>query len=407
MIKRRAVEFRVTEFMRCDRVHDDPILTQFMTHDKPLVLVDGSSYLFRAFHALPALTTSDGYPTGAIRGVIGMLRKLAKDYAGSPIAVVFDAKGRSFRNELFADYKANRPSMPDDLRKQIAPIHDIIRAMGLPLLIIDGVEADDVIGTLAREATATKRDVVISTSDKDIAQLVSEHVTLIDTMTDTRLDRDGVIAKFGVPPERIIDYLALMGDTSDNIPGVPKVGPKTAAKWIGEYGSLEEVIAHAQQIGGKVGENLRASLAMLPLSKQLTTIKCDVNLSVGIDQLIPDPVDVGRLRQLFEQYEFRPWLEELPKDDATGAAPRRTRLPAGQQLRNDPRLGRARRVDRAHSRSRASVARHGNHGTRLHAVSARRHFVCDRAGSRCVRSGRSYVSRRAGAAAARRSHRSS
>jgi DNA polymerase I len=295
-------------------------LTQFMTHDKPLVLVDGSSYLFRAFHALPALTTADGYPTGAIRGVIGMLRKLAKDYAGSPIAVVFDAKGRSFRNELFADYKANRPSMPDDLRKQIAPIHDIIRAMGLPLLIIDGVEADDVIGTLAREATATKRDVVISTSDKDIAQLVSEHVTLIDTMTDTRLDRDGVIAKFGVPPERIIDYLALMGDTSDNIPGVPKVGPKTAAKWIGEYGSLEEVIAHAQQIGGKVGENLRASLSMLPLSKQLTTIKCDVDLSVGIDQLIPDPVDVERLRQLFEQYEFRPWLEELPKGDATGGA---------------------------------------------------------------------------------------
>ncbi len=269
-----------------------------MTHDKPLVLVDGSSYLFRAFHALPSLTTSDGHPTGAIRGVIGMLRKLAKDYAGSPIAVVFDAKGRSFRNDLFADYKANRPSMPDDLRTQIAPIHDIIRAMGLPLLIIDGVEADDVIGTLAREATATKRDVVISTSDKDIAQLVSDHVSLIDTMTDKRLDRDGVIAKFGVPPERIIDYLALMGDTSDNIPGVPKVGPKTAAKWIAEYGGLEDVIAHAQEITGKVGENLRASLAMLPLSKQLTTIKCDVDLSVGIDQLIAEPVDVARLRRV-------------------------------------------------------------------------------------------------------------
>ncbi len=211
-----------------------------MTNDKPLVLVDGSSYLFRAFHALPSLSTIDGHPTGAMRGVIGMLKRLAKDYAGSPIAVVFDAKGRSFRNELYPQYKANRPSMPDDLRVQIAPIHDIIRAMGLPLLIIDGVEADDVIGTLASEATQKKRDVVISTSDKDLAQLVSDHVTLVDTMTDTRLDRDGVIAKFGVPPERIIDYLALMGDTSDNVPGVPKVGPKTAAKWIAEYGALEE-----------------------------------------------------------------------------------------------------------------------------------------------------------------------
>ena len=260
--------------------------------------------------------TSDGYPTGAIRGVIGMLRKLAKDYAGSPIAVVFDAKGRSFRNELFADYKANRPSMPDDLRKQIGPIHDIIRAMGLPLLIIDGVEADDVIGTLAREATAKKRDVVISTSDKDIAQLVSDHVTLIDTMTDTRLDRAGVIAKFGVAPERIIDYLALMGDTSDNIPGVPKVGPKTAAKWIAEYGTLEDVVAHAHDISGKVGENLRASVAMLPLSKELTTIKCDVDLNVGVEQLIPAPTDIDRLRELFEKFEFRPWLDELPRSES-------------------------------------------------------------------------------------------
>jgi DNA polymerase-1 len=288
-----------------------------MTHDKPLVLVDGSSYLFRAFHALPSLTTSDGYPTGAIRGVIGMLRRLAKDYAGSPIAVVFDPKGGSFRNDLFAQYKANRPPMPDDLRVQIQPIHEIIRAMGLPLLIIDGVEADDVIGTLAHEATGKKRDVVISTSDKDLAQLVSDHVTLIDTMTDTRLDRAGVIAKFGVPPERIIDYLALMGDTSDNIPGVPKVGPKTAAKWIAEYGSLEEVMSHAPDISGKVGENLRASLEMLPLSKQLTTIKRDVELDVGIDRLIPDPIDAARLRELFEKYEFRAWIDELPKDESS------------------------------------------------------------------------------------------
>ena len=291
-----------------------------MTNDKPLVLVDGSSYLFRAFHALPSLSTIDGHPTGAVRGVIGMLKRLAKDYAGSPIAVVFDAKGRSFRNELYAQYKANRPSMPDDLRVQIAPIHVIIRAMGLPLLIIEGVEADDVIGTLANEATRKKRRVVISTSDKDLAQLVSEHVTLVDTMTDTRLDRDGVIAKFGVPPERIIDYLALMGDTSDNIPGVPKVGPKTAAKWIAEYGALEDVIAQAANIQGKIGENLRASLALLPMSKQLTTIKCDVDLAVGVEALIPDAPDLAKLRELYTRYEFRPWLDELPPEEGAASS---------------------------------------------------------------------------------------
>jgi DNA polymerase-1 len=296
------------------------ILTEFMAHDKPLVLVDGSSYLFRAFHALPNLSTTSGVKTGAIRGVIGMLKRLAKDFVDSPIAVVFDAKGRSFRNDLYTEYKANRTKMPDELRDQIAPIHDIIRAMGLPLLIIDGVEADDVIGTLAREATAKKREVVISTSDKDLAQLVSEHVTLVDTMTESRLDRAGVIEKFGVPPERIIDYLALMGDTSDNIPGVPKVGPKTAAKWLNDYGTLEDVIAQAANIGGKVGENLRASLGVLPLSKQLTTIKSDVVLDVGVEDLVPTPMDLDRLRSLFEQFEFRPWLDELPADERAVAA---------------------------------------------------------------------------------------
>ena len=285
-----------------------------MTNDKPLVLVDGSSYLFRAFHALPALTTSNGHPTGAIRGVIAMLKRLAKDYVGSPIAVVFDAKGDTFRNDLYPQYKANRPPMPDDLRVQIAPIHEIIRAMGLQLLIVDGVEADDVIGTLATEATRKQREVVISASDKDLAQLVSDHVTLVDTMTGTRLDRDGVIAKFGVPPERIIDYLALMGDTSDNIPGVPKVGPKTAAKWLVEYGSLDGVIAQAPNIPGKVGESLRASLEMLPLSRRLTTIKCDVELNVGIEALTPDPADLALLRELFGKYEFRAWLDELRSD---------------------------------------------------------------------------------------------
>jgi DNA polymerase-1 len=282
-----------------------------MTRDKPVVLVDGSSYLFRAFHALPPLSTSDGRPTGAVKGVIAMLRRLAKDFEGSPIAVVFDAKGKSFRNDLYADYKAHRPPMPDDLRAQVQPIHDIIRAMGLPLLIIDGVEADDVIGTLAREATESRRDVVISTSDKDLAQLVSPHVTLVNTMTDTTLDRAGVVDKFGVTPEQIVDYLALVGDTSDNIPGVAKVGPKTAAKWLSEYGTLENVMANAGEIGGKIGENLRAALAHLPLSKQLTTIKCDVGLDVGLADLVPKDADVERLRELFESLEFRSWVEEL------------------------------------------------------------------------------------------------
>ena len=203
-----------------------------MTNDKPLVLVDGSSYLFRAFHALPSLTTTDGFPTGAVRGVIANAETSCKGLCSQSDRSRFRRERTTFRNELYPQYKGNRPSMPDDLRAQIAPIHDIVRAMGLPLLIIEGVEADDVIGTLASEATQKKREVVISASDKDLAQLVSEHVTLVDTMTDTRLDRDGVIAKFGVPPELIVDYLALMGDTSDNIPGVPKVGPKTAAKWL-------------------------------------------------------------------------------------------------------------------------------------------------------------------------------
>src|SRR5690606_23813142 len=226
--------------------------------DKPLLLVDGSSYLFRAFYALPDLKTSDGLHTGAVRGVIGMLRKLAKDYQGSPIAVVFDARGKTFRDEIYPEYKANREAMPDVLGEQIPYIHDIIRAMGLPLLIVPEVEADDVIGTLATQATEERRETVISTSDKDMAQLVSEHVTLVDTMSGKTLDRQGVIEKFGVPPERIVDLLALTGDSIDNIPGVPKVGVKTAAKWLNEHGTLEGVIAAADRIGGKVGENLRA-----------------------------------------------------------------------------------------------------------------------------------------------------
>ncbi len=293
----------------------------------PLLLVDGSSYLFRAYHALPELKTSTGLHTGAVRGVIGMLRRLAKDYRGSPIAVVFDAKGKTFRDDIYPEYKANRPPMPDDLREQIEPIHQIIEAMGLPLIVVPGVEADDVIGTLAAEATDKQRDTVISTSDKDMAQLVTEHVTLVNTMSETTLDPAGVVEKFGVPPERIIDYLALMGDSVDNIPGVPKVGPKTAAKWLNEFGDLDGVLASAEQIKGKVGESLRDHLDQLPLSKALTTIKCDVGLDVGIDDLAPGPVDEDRLKDLFERLEFRTWLaevggasEDAPAADAAAAA---------------------------------------------------------------------------------------
>ncbi|HEY5646583.1 MAG TPA: DNA polymerase I [Pseudomonadales bacterium] len=279
--------------------------------EKPLVLVDGSSYLFRAYHALPDLRTSDNFPTGAVRGVIAMIRKLAKDYEGSPIAVVFDAKGKTFRNDLYPQYKAHRPPMPDDLREQIQPIHEIIRAMGLPLLIVDDVEADDVIGTLAAEATATERDTVVSTGDKDMAQLVSDHVTLVNTMNETTMNRQGVAEKFGVTPEQIVDYLALMGDSVDNIPGVAKVGPKTAAKWLNEYGDLDTIMARADEIKGKIGENLRAALDQLPLSRSLTQIRCDVALPVGISDLVAQEPDAEALRRLFQRFEFKAWTEEL------------------------------------------------------------------------------------------------
>ena len=288
--------------------------------DGPLVLVDGSSYLFRAYHALPDLQTSAGIHTGAVRGVISMLRKLAKDYPDSPIAVVFDARGKTFRDDIYSEYKANRPPMPDDLAEQIEPIHQIIRAMGLPLLIVPGVEADDVIGTLAAQATAERRDTVVSTGDKDMAQLVTDHVTLVNTMTDTRMDRDGVVEKFGVPPERIVDYLALMGDSVDNIPGVPKVGPKTAAKWLSEHGTLDGVMAAAERIKGKVGENLRATLDQLPLSRELTRIKCDVALDVHVMDLVPDAPDEAALRELFERLEFKTWLAELDAEQPSAVS---------------------------------------------------------------------------------------
>src|SRR6056300_1326274 len=237
-----------------------------MTSNKELILVDGSSYLFRAFHALPPLVNSRGQPTGAVKGVINMIRALIKGHPDANIAVVFDAKGKTYRSDIYKEYKAHRPPMPDDLRSQIEPIHEIIKAMGLPLIVEPGVEADDVIGTLARQATELKRDTLISTGDKDLAQLVNEHITLLNTMNKEVLDIEGVKTKFGLAPEQIIDYLGLMGDKSDNIPGVPGVGPKTAVKWLDEYGSLEGVIQNAEAVKGKIGENLRDNLEQLGLS---------------------------------------------------------------------------------------------------------------------------------------------
>ena len=278
---------------------------------QPLVLVDGSSYLYRAFHAMPGLSNSSGEPTGAVYGVTNMLRKLLADYDPQYIAVVFDAKGKTFRNDLYPEYKANRPPMPEELRPQVELVHEIVEAMGLNLMIVDGVEADDVIGTLATQAAKEGRDALISSGDKDLAQLVNKHINMVDTMKDVVYDHDGVIDKFGVPPERIIDYLTLVGDTSDNIPGVPKVGPKTAAKWLEEYGTLDDLIAHADEVKGKVGENLRDALEQIPLSKELVTIKRDVKLKQKPKDLSRQGMDESRLRDLFARLEFRSWLAEL------------------------------------------------------------------------------------------------
>jgi DNA polymerase-1 len=283
-----------------------------------LILVDGSSYLYRAFHAMPSLTNSNGEPTGAAYGVINMVKRLLIDYAPTHVAMVFDAKGKTFRDDMYPEYKANRPPMPDELRSQIEPIHTIIEAMGLPLVVEPGVEADDVIGTLARQAAADGMDVVISTGDKDMAQLVDERITLINTMDNSILDHDGVIAKFGVPPNRIIDYLALIGDTVDNVPGVPKVGPKTAVKWLDAHDSLAGVMAVADDIKGKVGENLRASLDYLPLSRDLVTIKCDVEMIRGPRELTVSEPDADALREQYARMEFKTWLSELLDDAEAG-----------------------------------------------------------------------------------------
>jgi DNA polymerase-1 len=284
---------------------------------KTLLLVDGSSYLYRAFHAMPDLRNSLNEPTGAIQGVLNMLRRLHKDYPSDYSACVFDAKGKTFRDDIYPEYKANRASMPDELRAQIEPLHEAIKAMGWPLIMESGVEADDVIGALAKQAEREGVRVIISTGDKDISQLVNEHITVVNTMRDAFrrvddvLDIAGVEKKFGIPPRLIIDYLVLIGDTSDNVPGVEKVGPKTAVKWLQEYGSLDNIVANADKIGGVVGENLRKALPWLPTARELITIRCDVGIQEHLSDLAPQSMDKAKLAELFERFEFKSWRREL------------------------------------------------------------------------------------------------
>ncbi|NTX28873.1 DNA polymerase I [Burkholderia pyrrocinia] len=289
---------------------------------KTLLLVDGSSYLYRAYHAMPDLRGPGGEPTGALYGIINMLRRMRKEVSAEYSACVFDAKGKTFRDDLYADYKANRPSMPPDLALQVEPIHGAVRALGWPLLMVEGVEADDVIGTLAREAERHGMNVIVSTGDKDLAQLVTDRITLVNTMTNETLDRDGVIAKFGVPPERIIDYLALIGDTVDNVPGVEKCGPKTAVKWLSQYDSLDGVIAHAGDIKGVVGDNLRRALDFLPLGRQLVTVETACDLAPHLESIEASLKSDGEardlLRDIFARYGFKTWLREVDSAPAEG-----------------------------------------------------------------------------------------
>ena len=302
-----------------------------------LVLIDGSSYLYRAFHALPPLTGPQGEPTGAVLGVLNMLLKSLREHDGAQFVVVFDAPGRTFRDDLFTAYKAHRPPMPDDLRVQIEPLLEAVQALGLPLLRISGVEADDVIGTLARRAADGDRRVLISTGDKDMAQLVGPYITLVNTMSDSTYDRDGVKAKFDVWPEQIIDYLALAGDSSDGIPGIDKVGPKTAAKWLNQYGSIDALIANADQVPGKIGENLRAGLDTLALSRQLATIRCDLDLPPEAADLARRPTDETALRTLYTRFGFKNLLRGLGVPDSPSATPDGSALVADPALLAAPR----------------------------------------------------------------------
>jgi DNA polymerase I len=291
---------------------------------KTLLLVDGSSYLYRAFHALPDLRNKAGFPTSAIYGVISMLRRLEKDVAADYIACVFDPKGKTFREDWYPEYKAHRPPMPEDLSVQIEPLFALIRATGWPLVVLDGVEADDVIGTLVVAGARQGIHSVVSTGDKDMAQLVNEYVTLVNTMSNETLDAAGVQQKFGVPPERIVDYLALMGDAVDNVPGVEKVGPKTAVKWLGEYGTLDNVVSRANEIKGVVGENLRKVVDWLPTGRKLLTIKTDVAIPFELTALTKQPADLETLRRLYDQFGFRSWLRELIEDKPDMPMPRHT-----------------------------------------------------------------------------------
>ena len=285
-----------------------------MSEEKdPIILVDGSSYLYRAYHALPPLTTSKNQPTGAIKGVISMIKRVLIDHPDSPLAVVFDAKGKTFRHDMYSEYKANRPPMPEDLVQQIEPIHRIISLMGIKLIMIPGVEADDVIGTLAEQARQKKLNTVISTGDKDMTQLVCDNVSVVNTMSGELLDENGVMNKFGVGPELITDYLALIGDKSDNVPGVDKVGPKTAVKWLNEYKNIEGIIKNAESIGGKVGENLRSSIETLDLAHELVKIKTDVPLEITIEDLAVSESDAEQLSEVYKELEFNSWLQEVPE----------------------------------------------------------------------------------------------
>ena len=305
--------------------------------------MDGSSYLYRAFHALPDLRTSKGEPTGALRGVLSMLRRLVEDGKPDYFAVVFDAPGKTFRDDWYPQYKANRPPMPDDLSAQIEPLHACVRAHGWPLLMIEGVEADDVIGTLAHQAAAAGIDTIISSSDKDLTQLVTSRIRMVNTMSNETFDEAGVRAKFDVRPDQILDLLTLIGDTVDNVPGVAKVGPKTAAKWLAQYGSLDNLVAHAHEIPGVVGSNLREALEWLPQGKRLLTVKIDCALPLSPHDLAIAAADAATLKSLYERFEFKSWLRDIPgseegANDVAGAIAKRAATDdAGRRWDSDTR----------------------------------------------------------------------
>ena len=317
----------MTDAARSDRTDDPPIV----------LLVDGSSYLYRAYHAMPSLTAPDGFPTGAIHGFVAMLKKLRADVGAEHAACVFDAKGKTFRDDWYPAYKATRSPMPEALAQQIAPIHEVVRLLGWPVLEVPGIEADDAIGTLARRATESGHRVIVSTGDKDLAQLVNERVTLINTMSNETLDVAGVAAKFGVPPERIVDYLTLVGDSVDNVPGVDKVGPKTAVKWLAEHGSLDDVIAAADRIGGAVGESLKRALGWLPMARKLVTVVTDCDLSAHVrswpqlDALALAPPDRAGLLDFYGRYGFRSFKRELEQGADAGAVAPATADAAGRR----------------------------------------------------------------------------